>query len=106
MDQLYIEWSPEQERGKPVNKKSDIYTVGLLLYVMFECFCNEKEIKNAITELKKKNIISNKVKNLYNLQYKLILKMIEKEPINRPDCKQLLTSEEMSQWKVIIEENN
>ncbi len=45
MDQLYIEWSPEQERGKPVNKKSDIYAVGLLLYVMFECFCNEKELK-------------------------------------------------------------
>ena len=99
-------WSPEQEQGRPVNKKSDIYAVGLVLYIMCECFSTEKEIKNAIIELKKKNIISNKVKNLYNLQYKLILKMVEKEPINRPDCEKLLTSEEMNQWKAIVEENN
>ena len=99
-------WSPEQEQGKQVNKKSDIYAVGLVLYAMCECFSNEKEIKKGIINLKMKNIISDKVKNLYKLQYNLILKMIENEPGDRPDCENLLDCDEMKKWKMMIEENN
>ena len=99
-------WSPEQEQGRQVNKKSDIYAVGLVLYAMCECFSNEKEIKKGIINLKMKNIISDKVKNLYNLQYNLILKMIENEPVDRPDCEKLLDCDEMKKWKMMIEENN
>ena len=99
-----IYWSPEQEKGWPANKKSDIYSVGLVLYVMCECLESEKDRKKSIIELKKKNIISDKVKNLYNLQYKLILKMIENEPDNRPNCEKLLNSDEMKKWKQMAEE--
>lgn len=99
-----IYWSPEQEKGWPANKKSDIYSVGLVLYVMCECLGSEKDRKKSIIELKKKNIISDKVKNLYNLQYKLILKMIENEPDNRPNCEKLLNSDEMKKWKKMAEE--
>ena len=99
-------WSPEQEQGLSVNKKSDIYAVGLVLYVMCECFSTDKEIKKGIMDLKRKNIFSEKVKNLYKLQYNLILQMIEYDPNDRPDCEQLLDSEEMTKWKNMVEENN
>ena len=99
-------WSPEQEQGISVSKKSDIYAVGLVLYVMCECFSNDKEIKKGIIDLKKKNIFSEKVKNFYKLQYNLIIQMIEYDPNDRPDCEQLLYSEEMTKWKNMIEENN
>ena len=99
-------WSPEQEQGISVNKKSDIYAVGLVLYVMCECYGSDKEIKKGIMDLKRKNIFSEKVKNLYKLQYNLILQMIEYEPNDRPDCEQLLDSEEMTKWKNMVEENN
>ena len=99
-------WSPEQEQGKLVNKKTDIYAVGLVLYVMCECYGSEKEIIKGITDLKKKNIFSEKVQKEYKLQYKLILQMIKKEPIDRPDCGFLLESDEMNKWKEMVEENN
>jgi serine/threonine protein kinase len=99
-----IYWSPEQEQGSPANQKSDIYSVGLVLYIMCECLGSEKERKKSIIRLKTKNIISDKVKNLYNLQYKLILKMIDYEPENRPNCKQLLDSDEMKKWKNMVDE--
>ena len=99
-------WSPEQEQGKLVNKKTDIYAVGLVLYVMCECYGSEKEIIKGITDLKKKNIFSEKVQKEYKLQYKLILQMIRKEPIDRPDCGFLLESDEMNKWKEMVEENN
>ena len=99
-------WSPEQEQGRPINKKSDIYAVGLVLYAMCECFSNEKEIRQGIINLKMKKIITDKVKNLYNLQYNLILKMIENEPGDRPDCEKLLECDEMKHWKMMAEENN
>ena len=79
-------WSPEQELGKKVNNKNDIYAVGLVLYVMCECYDSEKALKKGLTELKKKNIFSEKIKKEYNLQYNLILKMIK--------------------WKEMVEENN
>ena len=99
-------WSPEQEQGRHVNKKSDIYALGLVLYAMCECFPNEKEIKKGIINLKMKKIISEKVKNLYSLQYALILKMIEYDPEDRPDCANLLECDEMKNWKQMFEENN
>ena len=99
-------WSPEQELGKKVNNKNDIYAVGLVLYVMCECYDSEKALKKGLTELKKKNIFSEKIKKEYNLQYNLILKMIKKEPVDRPDCEKLLESDEMIKWKEMVEENN
>ena len=73
---------------------------------MCECYGSEKEIIKGITDLKKKNIFSEKVQKEYKLQYKLILQMIKKEPIDRPDCGFLLESDEMNKWKEMVEENN
>ena len=99
---LYL--SPEQEQGYQVTKKSDIYSAGLVIYTMCECIEKSKRQK-IITDLKKKKIVSEKFKNLFDIQYKLILKMIEDDPENRPNCDILLNSEEMKKWKNSIDDN-
>ena len=59
-------WSPEQEQGKLVTKKADIYAVGLVLYVMCECYGSEKEIIKGITDLKKKIFLVRRFKKNIN----------------------------------------
>ena len=99
---LYL--SPEQEQGYQVTKKSDIYSAGLIIYTMCECLEKNKRHK-SIMDLKKKKIVSEKFKNIYDIQYKLILKMIEDDPENRPNCDILLNSEEMKKWKNSLDDN-
>lgn len=99
---LYL--SPEQEQGYQVTKKSDIYSAGLIIYTMCECLEKNKRQK-SITDLKKKKIVSEKFKSLYEIQHKLILKMIEDDPENRPNCDILLNSEEMKKWKNSLDDN-
>ena len=99
---LYL--SPEQEQGFQVTKKSDIYSAGLIIYTMCECLEKSKRQKSII-DLKKKKIVSEKFKNLYDIQYKMILKMIEDDPENRPNCDILLNSEEMKKWKSSLDDN-
>ena len=95
----YLYQSPEQKAHNEVNKKCDIYMAGLVLYEMCECFLDEKEAIQNITNLKKNKVISDKVKKKYGIQYSLILKMLENNPDNRPDCEKILNSEEMKKWK-------
>ena len=99
---LYL--SPEQEQGYQVTKKSDIYSAGLIIYTMCECLEKSKRQK-SIMDLKKKKIVSEEFKKLYDIQYKLILKMIEDDPENRPNCDILLNSEEMKKWKNSLDDN-
>ena len=99
---LYL--SPEQEQGYQVTKKSDIYSAGLIIYTMCECLEKSKRQKSII-DLKKKKIVSEEFKKLYDIQYKLILKMIEDDPENRPNCDILLNSEEMKKWKNSLDDN-
>ena len=96
--------SPEQEQGYQVTKKSDIYSAGLIIYTMCECL-EKNERHKSIIDLKKKKIVSEKFKNIYDIQYKLILKMIEDDPENRPNCDILLNSEEMKKWKNSLDDN-
>ena len=100
---LYL--SPEQEQGGEMTEKSDVYSVGLVLYEMCECL-DKNQRQKKVSDLKKRKIFDEKVKKLFNLQCKLIIKMVENKPENRPKCEDLLNSEEMNKWKKSIEENN
>ena len=97
--------SPEQNKGKEVSKKSDIYSVGLVLYEMCECFPDEDKRKKKIKFLKKYKIVEDKLKKDYELQCNLILQMIEDDEDKRPSCEELLESKEMQNWKFSISEN-
>ena len=97
--------SPEQNKGTVVSKKSDVYSVGLVLYEMCECFPDEEKRNKGIKLLKKNKTFEEKFKKEYELQCKLILKMIEDDEDKRPSCEELLKSIEMQNWKFAINEN-
>ena len=97
--------SPEQKKGIGVSKKSDIYSVGLVLYEMCECFPDDDKRTRKIKYLKKYKTFEDKFKKDYCFQCKLILQMIEDDEEKRPSCEELLESKEMSNWKLSIIEN-
>lgn len=97
--------SPEQKKGSGISKKSDIYSVGLVLYEMCECFNDDDKRNKKIKYLKKYKTFEDKFQKDYELQCNLILQMIEDDEDKRPSCEELLESKEMQTWKSSISEN-
>ena len=94
--------SPEQKKGKGVGKKSDIYSVGLVLYEMCECFPDDEKRNKGINFLKKNKIFNEKFRKEYELQCRLILQMIEDDQDKRPSCDELLENKDMLNWKFFV----
>ena len=97
--------SPEQKKGSGVSKKSDIYSVGLVLYEMCECFNDDDKRNKKIKYLKKYKTFDDNFQKEYGLQCNLILQMIEDDEDKRPSCEKLLESKDMEAWKSSINEN-
>ena len=94
--------SPEQIKGNSVSKKSDIYSVGLVLYEMCECFPDDEKRNKGINFLKKNKIFEEKFRKEYELQCRLILEMIEDDQDKRPSCDELLENKDMQDWKFFV----
>ena len=98
---LYL--SPEQIMKKKVNLKVDIYATGIVLYEMMCNFENDEIKLKKILELKDNQIIMREVIEKFPLQTKLVMRMTAKEPQNRPDCNEILNSEEFLKWRELVE---
>ena len=99
-ESLYL--SPEQEMGLGLSKKSDIYSLGLVLYDMCKCFSDQETREMSINKLRKFKSFDEKFKKDYYIQYNLILQMIENDEEKRPSCEELLESKDMQNWKLCI----
>ena len=98
--------SPEQNKGNGVSKKSDIYSVGLVLYEMCECFPDDEKRNKGINFLKKNKVFGEKFRREYELQCRLILQMIEDDQDKRPSCDELLENKDMQDWKYLVSNEN
>ena len=94
--------SPEQKAGKGIGKKTDIYSVGLVLYEMCECFPDDEKRNKGINFLKKNKIFNEKFRKEYELQCRLILQMIEDDQDKRPSCDELLENKDLLNWKFFV----
>ena len=98
--------SPEQNKGNGVSKKSDIYSVGLVLYEMCQCFPDDEKRNKGINFLKKNKIFGEKFRREYELQCRLILQMIEDDQDKRPSCDELLENKDMQDWRYLVSNEN
>ncbi|MBI4863231.1 MAG: protein kinase [Candidatus Riflebacteria bacterium] len=87
---------PEQNQGKKVDRRSDIYALGLILYELLtgkRALAGTDLMQVTLTQMKGQIPRPTTIKpDIPPALEKLIMKCIERDPANRPgDCKELLT---------------
>jgi serine/threonine protein kinase len=79
--------APEQVAGKPVDYRTDIYSLGLILYEMFTgapAFCADNSIAVALKQMHEAPPLPHEIEpNIPPATERLILKCLEKDPARR-----------------------
>jgi len=85
--------SPEQAKGKPLNEKSDVYSLGIVLY---EALVGNPPFQGDFEQVAKKQVHERPVPpiqqnpDLHPLLNDLVLRMLEKDPKDRPDLREVI----------------
>ncbi|CAE1306823.1 EIF2AK1 [Acanthosepion pharaonis] len=82
--------APEQKTGCNYDNKSDIYSLGLILYEMYHPFYTDFEKVKLFEELTKNRKISEFVMKNFPEKVNLILAMTDSDPTKRPTAKDVL----------------
>lgn len=86
--------SPEQIANEFYNEKVDIFAIGLILYEMCSLFKTLMERRESLENLRSNQVINDQITSSYNLETQLILKMTQRNPMNRPSAEELISSTE------------
>jgi serine/threonine protein kinase len=81
--------SPEQYEGTKYDGKSDIFSLGIILYEMLHPFSTKAERAHVLMELRNGNIQADKIEQ-YPEEMELVRRCTEKSPENRPSSNELL----------------
>uniref|UniRef100_A0A1A7WL34 Eukaryotic translation initiation factor 2-alpha kinase 1 n=1 Tax=Iconisemion striatum TaxID=60296 RepID=A0A1A7WL34_9TELE len=88
----FVYAAPEQLKGSHYDSKSDMYSIGVLLFELFQPFGTEMERVQTLRDLR-----DGKIPDLFSHKWpvlaKYIMKLTRKEPSARPTAKRLLESE-------------
>lgn len=82
--------SPEQEQSTVYDNKTDIYSLGIVLFELINCFTTKHERGQKIKALREENKIDPDICEKFPDLSKLVLAMIDKNPANRPSAKEAL----------------
>lgn len=94
--------APEQKTGCNYDNKSDIYSLGLILYEMYYPFNTGSEKVKLFEELKTEGKICESVMKNFPEKAKLILAMTDFDATKRPAAKDLLEHEQPPSTEEII----
>ena len=78
--------------------KGDIYSLGIILYELLAKFNTFHERVHEITKLKKKGHCSKFFSSKYDLQSRIIAKLINQDILKRPEANEILTLPEFKEW--------
>lgn len=82
--------SPEQEKSTTYTNKTDIYSLGIILFELISCFTTRHERGEKIKALRERGYIDPQLQELFPDFSDLILKMINSNPEERPSAKETL----------------
>ena len=95
--------APEQLKGSLYNTKSDIYSLGVVLYELFMQFNTESERIRKLEDLRRE-LIDEKIYEYWQAQARCIKQMTQYDPECRPSIKDLLIGELFLSKDQIIED--
>ncbi|CAH1796982.1 unnamed protein product [Owenia fusiformis] len=84
--------APEQINGTEYNYKSDMYSLGIILYELFQPFTTEMERSHCINMVKQGKL-AEELCSRFPKQVECIVQLLSKEPLLRPSASELLESE-------------
>ena len=82
--------SPEQEKGGDYNAKTDIYSLGLILFEMLAAFSTNHERYLSFKQIKEKGKLPENFKQKFEVETDLIMKIVNKNAENRHDTKEVI----------------
>lgn len=83
--------APEQLAGE-CNSKSDMYSLGIVLFELVETFITDMERNKSIEELKKQGFLPSRIIIQHPQFASIIVRLVAKSPHQRPDAYELLKS--------------
>lgn len=95
--------APEQLRSSVYNTKCDVYSLGMILFELFQRYSTEMERGKSLSDLRK-GIIPDIMYRNWKVQTKYIELMTNENPEMRPSVKSMLTGELFLSKDQIIED--
>ena len=98
--------APEQENSNTYDSKADIYSLGIILFELLNCFRTAHEKVRALQNLKNTHRISDDFKNLHPHVSTLVEMLIKEDPELRPTAQEIWGLEPFIRWseKLIAQE--
>lgn len=92
-DGTFLYMAPEILTSQVCTTKSDVYSLGVILFELLTHFDTVMERVVTLNQLKETGVIPNHVRELFPAQCLLLDQLLDKDPQNRPTTQEILSNE-------------